>query len=318
MTSFTALWTGRSSLTGAKPSRIFSRHRPPTPSAWRAGAVRCKSSAPLSRQSRRSRRRRRYCCRQPLASAPACACFDRVPRRQPALCERRRTSPRSGERARPGRSSSGAPGALVAVFAAGVITALAAAFFADRLHAPQVAADGRASAPVSADIPAARAIAALMDFRPQRAQERANASGAAPNETGAASNQASLIVPNLSSAGFTLVGMRPAPARSGEPENQMFCLFYAKAPAAPVALCIARDADGGARGRIPRRGEHCIERVRRRDQLAPGECDLHPRGAAQRRRIARPRQARQRRNRGFRLRVLRMRVIAPSRPRARR
>lgn len=142
----------------------------------------------------------------------------------------------------------GRAGALFAVFAAGVITALAAAFFADRLHAPQVAADGRASAPVSADIPAARAVAALMDFRPQRAQERANASGAAPNETGAASNQASLIVPNLSRAGFTLVGMRPAPARSGEPENQMFCLFYAKAPAAPVALCIARDADGGAAG----------------------------------------------------------------------
>jgi len=142
----------------------------------------------------------------------------------------------------------GRAGALFAVFAAGAITALAGAFFADRLHAPQVAADVRASAPVSADIPAARAIAALMDFKPQRAQERANASGAAPNETRAASNQASLIVPNLSSAGFTLVGMRPAPARSSEPENQMFCLFYAKAAAAPVALCIARDADGGAPG----------------------------------------------------------------------
>lgn len=142
------------------------------------------------------------------------------------------------------------PLSLFAVFAAGAIIALAGAFFADRLHAPQVAADVRASAPVSADdIPAARAIAALMDFKPQqRAQERANASGAAPNETRAASNQASLIIPNLSSAGFTLVGMRPAPARSGEPENQMFCLFYAKAAAAPVALCIARDADGGAPG----------------------------------------------------------------------
>jgi anti-sigma factor RsiW len=133
-----------------------------------------------------------------------------------------------------------------AVFAAGAIVALAGAFFADRLHAPQVAAEVRAAAPVAADdIPAARAIAALMDFKPQ---ERANASGAAPKETRAASNQASLIVPNLSSVGFTLVGMRPAPARSGEPENQMFCLFYAKAAAPSVALCIARDSDGGGPG----------------------------------------------------------------------
>ncbi len=139
---------------------------------------------------------------------------------------------------------------MFAVFAAGAIAALAGAFFADRLHAPRVAADVRASAAISADDAlAARTIAALMDFKPQeRARERTDASGAAPKTARPASNQASLIVPNLSSAGFTLAGMRAAPARGGEPENQMFCLFYARAAAPAVALCIARDADGGGPG----------------------------------------------------------------------
>ena len=42
--------------------------------------------------------------------------------------------------------------------------------------------------------------------------------------------------------------MRAAPARSGAPDDQMFCLFYAKAAEPAVALCIARDEEGGGSG----------------------------------------------------------------------
>jgi anti-sigma factor RsiW len=140
------------------------------------------------------------------------------------------------------------PLTLFAIFAAGAIVALVGAYFADRLHAPPVGAAIRTSAAASADhILAARTVAALMAFKPQ---QRAAASGAPPEKGRPASNQASLIVPNLSGVGFTLVGMRAAPARSGAPDDQMFCLFYAKATEPAVALCIARDEDGGAPGRF--------------------------------------------------------------------
>ncbi len=146
------------------------------------------------------------------------------------------------------------PLAVAAIFAAGAAAALAGAFFADRLHAPPVAADIRAAAPISADdVLAARTVAALNDFKPP---ERADASGARPDKARPALSQASLVVPNLSSIGFTLVGMRAPVARSGAPDEQMFCLFYAKAADPAVALCIARDTDGGRAGRF-----HVAERV---------------------------------------------------------
>jgi anti-sigma factor RsiW len=129
-----------------------------------------------------------------------------------------------------------------AIFAAGAISALAGVFFADRLHAPPVAADVRAPPSLSTDeIMAERTIEALMDLKPQ---ERAIAPGAAPEKPVRTANPASLIVPNLSSAGFRLVGMRAAPARIGEPDD-VFCLVYARATEPTIALCIGRDRDGG-------------------------------------------------------------------------
>jgi hypothetical protein len=140
------------------------------------------------------------------------------------------------------------PLAVAAIFAAGAVVALAGAFFADRLHAPPIVADIRAAAPVSADeVLAARTVAALNDFKPP---ERADASGARPERARPASGQALLVVPNLSGIGFTLVGMRGASARSGAPGEEMFCLFYAKAADPAVALCVARDTDGGRAGRF--------------------------------------------------------------------
>jgi anti-sigma factor RsiW len=130
-----------------------------------------------------------------------------------------------------------------AIFTAGAIAALAGAFFADRLHAPPVTAEVRAPPSLSADeIMAERTIEALVDLKPQ---DRANAPSAAPEKPVRVANPASLIVPNLSSAGFKLVGMRAAPARIGEPDDDMFCLFYARATEPTVALCIGRDRDGG-------------------------------------------------------------------------
>lgn len=138
------------------------------------------------------------------------------------------------------------PLAMSAIFAAGALAALAGAYFADRLHAPASGAALHTPAPASADhVLAARTVAALMAFTPQ---QRAGASGTPPENARPGANQASLIVPNLSGAGFTLVGMRAAPARSGAPDEQMFCLFYAKAAAPAVALCIARGEYGRGPG----------------------------------------------------------------------
>jgi hypothetical protein len=138
------------------------------------------------------------------------------------------------------------PLAISTIFAAGALAALAGAYFADRLHAPASGAALHTPAPASADhVLAARTVAALMAFKPQ---QRANAFGAPPENARPAANQASLIVPNLSGAGFTLIGMRAAPARSGALDEQMFCLFYAKAADPAVALCIARDDEGGGPG----------------------------------------------------------------------
>ena len=138
------------------------------------------------------------------------------------------------------------PLAAFAIFAAGAVVAVSGAYFADRLHAPASSATVHTPAPASADhLLAARTVAALMSFKPQ---PRADASGTPLEKTHSAANQPSLIVPNLSGAGFTLVGMRAAPAGSGAPDDQMFCLFYAKAAEPAVALCIARDEEGGGSG----------------------------------------------------------------------
>ena len=138
------------------------------------------------------------------------------------------------------------PLAMVAIFAAGALAALAGAYFVDRLHAPASDAALHTPAPASADHAlAARTVAALRAFAPQ---QHAGASGKPPENARPPANQASLIVPNLSGAGFTLVGMRTAPARSGDPDEQMFCLFYAKAAAPAVALCIARGEYGRGPG----------------------------------------------------------------------
>ncbi len=143
---------------------------------------------------------------------------------------------------------------LFAVFAAGAIAALAGAFVADRLRAPPAASDIRATASVSSDdILAARTVAALRAFKQP---ERVNASDGASQKPGSVANQASLIVPNLSSVGFTLVGMRTALAANSKPDDQMFCVFYASAKEPAVALCMARDPDGVGPG-----GFHVAERT---------------------------------------------------------
>lgn len=136
------------------------------------------------------------------------------------------------------------PLAIAAIFTAGALAALAGAYFADRLHAPPTAS--RPAPDRSDNVLAARTLAALMDFKPQ---DPVSASGAAL-QASHDSHQASLIIPNLSNDGFALVGMRMAPAPSGEPADEMACLFYVKAPEAPVALCITRDPDGGRAGQF--------------------------------------------------------------------
>jgi anti-sigma factor RsiW len=158
------------------------------------------------------------------------------------------TGPQAGPP--PARPRAGQLVSAAAIFAAGALTALGGAFVADRVRAPPVAVELRTAEPASADdIMAQRAIAALVDRAPpDRGREAANAASAAPGKSVRATQPASLIVPNLASAGFTLAGMRAAPARSGEPDDDMFCLFYAKPAEPTVALCIAPDRDGGEPG----------------------------------------------------------------------
>jgi hypothetical protein len=137
---------------------------------------------------------------------------------------------------------------VFAIFAAGAIAALAGAFLADRLHPPPVVTDARAPAAVSADENMAeRTIAALLDLK---APDRASVSATAAGKPVRVANPASLVVPNLSSAGLRLVGMRAAPARNDETDDDIVCLFYAEATEPMVALCIGRDRAGGAPGRF--------------------------------------------------------------------
>lgn len=156
------------------------------------------------------------------------------------------TASRSGRRNAAAAIQSGLAKrrSLLAAFAAGAITAFAGVFVADRLHAPPF--------PVSSPSPAAadkaltkRALSALSAFKPPRL---ANPSSVTPDKLALAPNQNTLIVPNLSAAGLTLVGVRAAPGLASDGADGMVCLFYAKGAEPPVALCVARDEDGGAPG----------------------------------------------------------------------
>lgn len=128
---------------------------------------------------------------------------------------------------------------LIAAFASGMIAAtLGALFFFDRPHLPTAGAPN--TAPTAADdIFVQRTQSALLAFAPQKP---ANAAGIAP--VSRQPGQAALVVPNLSAAGLTLVGVRVAPG----PAGGMFCFFYAKNDDSPVGLCAERDEGTGAPG----------------------------------------------------------------------
>ncbi len=128
---------------------------------------------------------------------------------------------------------------LIGAFAGGMIAAtLGAWIFFDRSHLPTAGALDTA-APAADDIFVQRTQSALLAFAPQKP---ANAAGIAPLSR--QPSQAALVVPNLSAAGLTLVGVRVAPG----PAGGMFCFFYAKNDDSPVGLCAERDEGSGAPG----------------------------------------------------------------------
>lgn len=132
------------------------------------------------------------------------------------------------------------PLSFLAPFLAGAIAALAGIYLTDYLHTPPAAdrpAQG-SSAAVADSVLASRAIAAAADFKPL---VHANAPGSAGEKSLHGTIEGSLVVPNLSGAGFTLVGMRAAAAPDGGPAGDMLCLFYAKGGDPSVTLCIARN-----------------------------------------------------------------------------
>ncbi len=129
----------------------------------------------------------------------------------------------------------------LAAFAAGAITAFVGIFIADRLHAPPFS--DNIHAPAADKGLAERTLSALSAFKPSRI---ANSSSAAAGKPALAPNQNTLVIPNLSAAGLTLVGVRAAPGLAGPEADSMLCLFYAKAAEPPFALCVARDGNGGA------------------------------------------------------------------------
>ncbi|VFU08304.1 anti-sigma factor family protein [Methylocella tundrae] len=131
----------------------------------------------------------------------------------------------------------------LAAFAAGAITAFAGIFIADRLHGPPFS--DNIHAPAADKGLAERTLSALSAFKPSRI---ANSSSAAAGKPALAPNQNTLVIPNLSAAGLTLVGVRAAPGLAGPEADSMLCLFYAKAAEPPFALCVARDGNGGAPG----------------------------------------------------------------------
>ncbi|ACK49974.1 putative transmembrane anti-sigma factor [Methylocella silvestris BL2] len=129
--------------------------------------------------------------------------------------------------------------ALVAAFAAGAGAALALVYFSDHLPGRQAGSIWRGPPATAADdAMAQRARDALSGFNGKTAR-----SGSASAAAGSA-----LIVPNLSDAGYALIGARAGQGASGDPGEEPFCLFYAKGSAQPVALCIAGKDDGAAGG----------------------------------------------------------------------
>jgi anti-sigma factor RsiW len=130
---------------------------------------------------------------------------------------------------------------LITAFASGMIAATVAPFFSDRLRAPTLEAPQAAIPPVTDEIFARRTQTALLAFAPQKPAKTIGAANEAPSPR---PTQTALVVPNLSAAGLTLVGVRIAPSSAGD----IFCLFYAKAEQSPAALCVEPDEAGAARG----------------------------------------------------------------------
>jgi anti-sigma factor RsiW len=129
---------------------------------------------------------------------------------------------------------------LASAFAAGAAAALVTAFLANSLHAPYSGRPVRTSAPAGIDDSLAqRTTAALAAFKPQKGAKDSETASPSP-----AIDQNALVVPNLSSIGLALVGVRATPGIGGE----TLCLFYAKAKEATIALCGMRDGQSGAPG----------------------------------------------------------------------
>jgi anti-sigma factor RsiW len=136
-------------------------------------------------------------------------------------------------------------GFVIAGVASGVIAAIVAPLIVERLTAPNPAPFirvGRAHPPADTDAAFAnRTVSALLAFAPPAATTSAPPQG---GETALADGQTGLILPNLFGKGLKLTGVRVAPNES----DQTFCLFYATAANAAVALCVEKAAGTGAAG----------------------------------------------------------------------
>ncbi|PNG25309.1 anti-sigma factor family protein [Methylocella silvestris] len=156
-----------------------------------------------------------------------------------ALAEARR-EPIQGE-ALPRRAALKTQFALVATFVAGAAAALALVHFSDHLVARQEGLIGRGLPATGADEPIAqRAREALSHFNGGKTTSR--------DAAAAVTGGGALIVPNLSDAGYALIGARAGQGAGRDRGEEPFCLFYAMQSARPVALCIAAKDDGVASG----------------------------------------------------------------------
>ena len=131
---------------------------------------------------------------------------------------------------------------LASAFAAGAGAALIAAFLAYGLNAPYSGWPAWTSAPATTgDSLAHQTMAALAAFKPQKGAQDSSAETASGS---LAIDQNALVIPNLSSVGLALVGVRAAPGASGD----TLCLFYAKSKEPTIALCVTRDTQSGPAG----------------------------------------------------------------------
>jgi len=136
---------------------------------------------------------------------------------------------------------------LVAGFASGIIVAVGAQFLVQLIGAPEPAPtfDASRGPQQAAEADSAflnRTTAALQAYAPAPAAAKPAVSPG--DKTPPAQGQTALILPNLSGAGLKLTGVRAEPSEF----DQMFCLFYAKASDAAVALCVEKAEDAGASG----------------------------------------------------------------------